>query len=314
MLKLYPSWFVFFTTIMVGVFLVLSRDNWFVMWIGFELSLLGFIPMFSGTSLVVEGIIKYFLSQAGGSSLFMFSFMLFSDVYSVVLFFLGIAIKIGVFPFYHWVPMVISSLSWGGCLLLSTVQKLPTLIVLFGQRESCFFFILLSGAISVVFRGILGYNQTYMRSLIGYSSISHTGWLLCASVLGLNLVVAYLFVYYYLTIVLFVVFGNSNVVKIVGGVKGYKDLFFTNLLILTLAGIPPFSIFFLKVYVIFGLTSFVLVVISLVLGAILSIYYYLTFVIPSVSSFWVRQLVETFGLVKLSAFVISIIFPFLFVL
>ena len=101
MLKLYPSWFVFFVTIIIGVFFVVRGDNWFVVWVGFELSLLGFIPLFSGSSLVIEAMIKYFLCQAGGSSLFIVSFVLFSDFYRVVLFILGISIKIGFFPFYQ---------------------------------------------------------------------------------------------------------------------------------------------------------------------------------------------------------------------
>lgn len=59
------------------------------------------MPIFTGTSLVVEGLVKYFLTQASGSSLFMVSFLLNRDVYSVILLLAGISIKIGVFPFYQ---------------------------------------------------------------------------------------------------------------------------------------------------------------------------------------------------------------------
>lgn len=133
------------------------------------------MPIFTGTSLVVEGLVKYFLTQASGSSLFMISFLLNRDVYSVILLLAGISIKIGVFPFYQWVPMVITSLSWGGCLLLSTVQKLPPLFVLINQREELGVYIIVLGALSVLISGVLGYNQRYMRSLMAYSSISHMG-------------------------------------------------------------------------------------------------------------------------------------------
>ena len=141
------------------------------------------------------------------------------------------------------------------------------------------------GVIRVICRGILGYNQSYIRSLMAYSSVSHTGWLLCACVVDLNLALVYLSVYYYLTVVLFLIFGKNNFNKIVSGVKRNADCLFINLLILTVAGVPPFSIFFLKLYVINGLVSFVFITAFLVVGAMLSIYYYLTFVIPSISRF-----------------------------
>lgn len=71
--------------------------------------------------------------------------------------------------------MVITSLSWGGCLLLSTVQKLPPLFVLVNQREELGVYIIILGVLSVLISGVLGYNQRYMRSLMAYSSISHIG-------------------------------------------------------------------------------------------------------------------------------------------
>ena len=283
-------------------------------WVGFELSLLGFLPMFTGTSLVVEGMVKYFLSQAGGSSLFIVSFMLSGDFYSVVLLMLGMSMKIGVFPFYQWVPMVMSSLSWGGCLLLSTVQKLPPLIVMFGQRDDLGVFILVSGVFRVLLSGFLGYNQSYMRSLIAYSSISHIGWLLCAGVVSLRLVFVYLVVYYYLVVVLFFFFGRNYVLKVVGGSVSFKDLFFINLLVLAMAGIPPFAVFFLKAFIVYGLLEYGLVVVFMIFGAMLSIYSYLTFVIPRFSGFWLSQEVERKGFFKFGAFFVSLFFPFLFII
>lgn len=100
MMKIYPSWFIFFTFNVFGFILVFCGDNWFVIWLGFELTLIGFIPMFRGGSLMVEGLVKYFLVQAGGSSVFALSFLLPFSFFSFVLLYLGIFIKLGVFPFY----------------------------------------------------------------------------------------------------------------------------------------------------------------------------------------------------------------------
>jgi len=134
--------------------------------------------------MVVEGIIKYFLVQAGGSRLFLISFLMGNRVYAGFLFLLRMVIKLGVFPFYQWVPMVMTSLSWPGCILLSTVQKVAPLFMVTVQSVSFNYLIMLLGCFSVLISGVLGYNQRYMRSLMGYSSIAHRGWLMVVSVFG----------------------------------------------------------------------------------------------------------------------------------
>lgn len=86
---------------MVGIGFVVSSDNWFISWVGFELSVLGFLPMFRGVRLVVEGIIKYFLVQAGGSSLFLISFLGGRGYLIGYIFIIGMFVKLGIFPFYQ---------------------------------------------------------------------------------------------------------------------------------------------------------------------------------------------------------------------
>ena len=316
MLKLYPSWFVFFLTLVFGILLVFRSDNWFIIWIGFELSLLGFMPMFTGALLVVEGLVKYFLTQASGSRLFMISFILNMDLYRLILLMRGMSMKIGVFPFYQWVPMVITSLSWGGCLLLSTVQKLSPILVLIVQRDRLNSFILISGVLSILVSGVLGYNQSYIRSLMAYSSISHTGWLLCAIVMELRVFLLYLFVYYYLTVVLFFWFSKNYTLKIVSGSKNFKSYFLLSILMLTMSGIPPFSIFFLKALVVYCLLVYPIIAVFVIFGSMLSIYYYLTFVVPRLSRFWTDQEESVFysNWFIFHVFISVFLFPFLLLL
>lgn len=111
MIKFYPRWFIFFTVSLVGVGLIVSGDNWFIVWVGFELTLLSFLPMFTGGSIIVEGLIKYFLVQAGGSRVFGLSFLLPDCTITVGLFVLRMFMKLGVFPFYGWVPLVMRSVT-----------------------------------------------------------------------------------------------------------------------------------------------------------------------------------------------------------
>ena len=174
-IKIYPRWFIMMPRSLVGMFLVISGDNWFVIWVGFELTLFSFLPLFTGGSMMFEGIIKYFLTQAGGSRIFVLSFLLADGYLSGKMVALGMLIKLGLFPFYIWVPLVIRTITWYGCALLLTVQKVGPLCVLWGETSQSVSLLLVSGSMSVLVGGLMGYNQSFMRSLISYSSISHRG-------------------------------------------------------------------------------------------------------------------------------------------
>ena len=99
---------------------------------GIELSFLGLIPLLvregKGIStLRRESALKYFCIQAAGRGLLMcggvIKFILpfiIRRSYSSVIFILGLAIKLGIFPFHFWVPSVISGLNWYSMFLVLT--------------------------------------------------------------------------------------------------------------------------------------------------------------------------------------------------
>ena len=284
-IKLNPSWFIFFRFLLLGVVIVSRRDNWLVAWIGFELTLIGFLPIFRSNAVVNEGIIKYFLVQAGGSSLFLLSFFVTNDMARIV-FLVRIILKLGLFPFYQWVPLVMRSLSWPGCYLLITFQKLGPLLMVVNIRWELTYVALLLGAIRVLVRGLLGFNQRKFRPLMAYSSVAHTGWLLCACVISLKILALYLLGYMYVSAILFNIFNTNYSGGIISSSKNLKRNYMVNTLLIGLAGIPPFTVFFLKVQLMAFLSLNPLVLGVIILGTVMAIYYYLTFIIPSMVNFW----------------------------
>ena len=170
--------------------IVLRTSNWLIVWIGFELSVLGFLPMFITNKLSIERIVKYLLLQAGGSALIIISFLTFRK--SSPLFLLRIALKIGVFPFFQWVPVLMASIRWARCFVLSTLQKVGPILIL-GKLELRYrYTVYLLGGLGIWFRGVLGINQTKLRPLIGYSSIAHTSWIVMSVIFN---VFRYVFIY-----------------------------------------------------------------------------------------------------------------------
>jgi NADH:ubiquinone oxidoreductase subunit 2 (subunit N) len=311
MIKIYPRWFVFITTNLIGVILIIRSDNWFRAWLGFELSLLTFLPLFVGRSLIVESLVKYFLIQAGGSRIFALSFLLPTIDINYFLLTFRMCLKLGIFPFYNWVPLIIVNLTWYGCILLATIQKLGPLFILCNNGHLCYYFLIFFAVISILIGGLLGYNQTYMRPLIAYSSIRHTGWLAISLLYRFNLFIVYLATYYLLVIILFSIFTILKVNKVVTRAHSNTYIGVTNILILALSGLPPFSLFYLKAAIIYYLCNAYYFIPLVLLGSILSIYYYLNFVIPSLSAVWKENLISIKQNIVTTRLLLSFCLPFI---
>jgi NADH:ubiquinone oxidoreductase subunit 2 (subunit N) len=197
---------------------------------------------------------------------------------------------------------------------LVTIQKFSPFFVLLNHVSSGFYFLLSFRVITILVGGLLGYNQVYIRSLMAYSSISHTGWLILSFSYSLGLFFLYLFLYFFLVLGLFSFFSFLNTHKVVVGGCGVGLWAFANLIILCLSGIPPFSVFYFKVGVVYYIVSSFYFIPFVLFGSILSIYYYLTFVIPILSMFWCDQELGVNRTFLLFSIVVSFFFPFLFFL
>ena len=88
--------------------------------------------------------------------------------------------------------------------------------------------------------------------------------------------------YFVLVSIIFASFQRSGKYELVKGVKG-EPLSNTHIyvLILTTAGIPPFSMFFIKIIVLLNLLSSPVVAVLAIGGTIITTFFYLTIIIPN---------------------------------
>lgn len=91
----------------------------------------------------------------------------------------ALLLKIGIAPAHFWFPMVSERLSWWKIAMLSTVQKIAPLILLFYTIV----LIPLKWVIAVVLIGAAvgafgGMNELLLRKLLRFSSINHTSWIM----------------------------------------------------------------------------------------------------------------------------------------
>nr|YP_009131215.1 NADH dehydrogenase subunit 2 [Cyanoplax caverna]AIA77064.1 NADH dehydrogenase subunit 2 [Cyanoplax caverna] len=285
----------FIFLVVMGTILSLSSLSWFGVWLGMELNLLGIIPIMAqkGTMESSESSTKYFVVQASGSGIFFVSAILMSwnylnwnlgSLYSFTssdLMLMSLLYKMGAAPFHFWIPSVMSGLSWDANLFLLTWQKITPLGIISTFLDFSSDMLLFLVICSSVFGGIGGINQTSVRSMIAYSSIIHTGWML--SIAKVSLLISYLYFFLYFMIVMFLIILLLN--KEASTMTSFSNVFFWDFssrlyfvfILLSLGGLPPFLGFFGKLLVFMFLTSVgkFTVGVILILGSILSLYYYL---------------------------------------
>jgi len=78
---------------------------------------------------------------------------------------------------------------------------------------------------------------------------------------------------------LFKILHQLKILKVIINKNISKNLFYINIILLALAGIPPFPIFFLKLLIFKRILPYLPIIIIIVLSAVISVYFYLTFVI-----------------------------------
>lgn len=230
---------------------------------------MSFIPLIINTNNLIssEASLKYFLTQALASSVFLFAVILifildrinnqFLLKYRNLLISSALLLKRGAAPFHFWFPGVIEGLTWNNGLILITWQKIAPLMLL--SYCLSFNFLCLIIISSILIGSLGGLNQTSLRKLIAFSSINHLGWIIAGIINSETLWFRYFIFYCFLSATIVFLFNSFNLFH----VNQIFVLFNNNSLIkfslflsfLSLGGLPPFLGFLPKWLIIESLVS-----------------------------------------------------------
>nr|YP_010254477.1 NADH dehydrogenase subunit 2 [Ischnura senegalensis]QTZ98197.1 NADH dehydrogenase subunit 2 [Ischnura senegalensis] len=304
-MKMNLSMMLFTSSLITGTLITISSSSWLLMWIGLEMNLMSFIPLMNNnkTPYESEASMKYFMVQAMASmmllmSLIMSEFINFDKQFIYLVFLTSMFIKMGAAPFHFWFPGVMQGLSWINCMLIMTWQKIAPMIM-----SS---YILTSGMMSniimltsVIVGAIGGFNQTSIRKIMAYSSISHIGWMIMAMLMSLNYWLMYFLFYSLLSISVVLLMNNNSLFYLsqIFSLKMNNSLKFTLFLaILSLGGLPPFLGFLPKWLIIQNCLLFEsnLLIIVMIMMTMITLYFYLrmtysAFTMNNMSTIWMNQ-------------------------
>nr|YP_010704134.1 NADH dehydrogenase subunit 2 [Chorthippus dubius]WCO87345.1 NADH dehydrogenase subunit 2 [Chorthippus dubius]WQM87391.1 NADH dehydrogenase subunit 2 [Chorthippus albonemus] len=280
----------FLSTLMMGTILSISSNSWLGVWMGLEINLLSFTTMLTNSNMMMnESAIKYFIVQAMASTMLLFSILLIQMKYMIswekqlipsMMIWSSLLLKIGAAPFHFWFPEVMKASSWINCLILMTWQKIAPMMVL-SYCIQLKTFIFLVNILSIYIGAMGGLNQTSLKQILAYSSISHLGWMISSLIVSENVWELYFLVYSLLSMIMVLLFKSMNLsmlnqIYTANNVKTeIKFILFLSLL--SLGGLPPF-LGFLPKWIIIQLlieNNMTTIMTIMVVLTTITLYYYL---------------------------------------
>nr|ACZ02269.1 NADH dehydrogenase subunit 2 [Discosura langsdorffi] len=255
----------FSLSLLLGTTITISSNHWVMAWAGLEINTLAIIPLISKSHhpRATEAAIKYFLVQAAASTLLLFSGMInawhtgqwditqLNHPTSSLLMTTAIAMKLGLVPFHFWFPEVLQGSPLTTALLLSTVMKLPPITILFLASHSLNPTLLTIMAIaSAALGGWMGLNQTQIRKILAFSSISHLGWMSIILIYNPKLTLMTFYLYCIMTGAIFLTLNTTKSLKLSMMMTSWTKTPALNttlmMTLLSLAGLPPLTGFLPK--------------------------------------------------------------------
>nr|UYG54172.1 NADH dehydrogenase subunit 2 [Leptocoma sericea] len=265
---------IFTLSLIMGTTITVSSNHWVLAWTGLEINTLAILPLISKSHhpRAVEAATKYFLTQAAASALVLFSSMTnawhtgqwditqLTHPTSCLLLTAAISMKLGLVPFHFWFPEVLQGSPLITGLLLSTVMKLPPLSLLYMTSHSLNPTVLTTMAIlSAALGGWMGLNQTQIRKIMAFSSISHLGWMAIILAYDPKLTLLNFCLYSLMTATVFLTLNTTKVLKLPSLMTAWTKIPSLNamllLTLLSLAGLPPLTGFLPKWLIIQELTK-----------------------------------------------------------
>ncbi len=218
--------------------------------------------------------------------------------FGIILILSGIAFKLSAAPFHMWTPDVYEGSPSSVTTILVTLPKLAALTVLInllfkpfiGQVEVWQPIIIIISVLSMAVGSISALKQENLKRLFAFSTIANIGYVLiglaCVNEDAVQSSLLYIFVYTFgvLGVFSFIMMLRRDDTQLVNisDISGMSKLnpilsLFIAILLLSMAGIPPFGGFFAKLYIFSAAieSDLLFLAISGVIFSVVSAYYYL---------------------------------------
>lgn len=193
-------------------------------------------------------------------------------------------IKLRIPPLHLWLPLIAKFLPWKIFLILLTLQKIiPFYIMSLISLPSYLLYIIT--IICSILPPYIILNITNFKLLISYSSINQSRWIILLIYIK-NIIWFKYFIFY--SIISLRLFSIIHLSKISISFNYFKSYFKFNLLfiilIFNMAGLPPFSFFYIKwfsIFIFIKSSNLLIIFILIILSSLIILYIYVNIIINS---------------------------------
>jgi len=330
----YAEYFALFLFVIAGLQFMVSTDNLILVFVGLETSSLALYPLIAmhGKRHSFEAAAKYFTMGALAAGLYAFGAMILYAltgsveigqisttiatngidagttvfiILATIFLLSAFAFKLGLVPFHTWTPDVYQGSTSALAGFMSIVPKLAAFVVAmrifeFLMGTGVFWIEMMLYAIVVLtmtMSNIWALVQKDAKRMLGYSSISHAGFVMAAVLIGTTHANTALFLYWALF-----AFANLGAFAMLwmahekqhdhtsdDAFEKYSGMIKTSpftavmmaLFMFSLAGIPPFAMFWGKVYMLSAAVTGGYIVLALImaLNSAIAAYYYVKLIV-----------------------------------
>lgn len=307
----------------LGIMVMISGYNFIALYLGLELLALCSYALVAYNRKELssnEAAMKYFILGALASGMLLYGMSLIygavgtlqineisqaiagqnNDMFLVlglIFVIVGIGFKLGAAPFHMWVPDVYEGAPTATTLFIASAPKIAAFalaIRILGQSLDVLMvhwqsMLATLAIVSIIVGNLFALQQTNLKRLFAYSTISHIGFMLLGLVGGEEGIAASMFYIIVYTIMAVGGFGMivllSNKGMEADEISDFKGLnqrngwyaFLMLLLIASMAGFPPLIGFFSKLYVLKAIVDqgYILLAVVAVIFAVIGAFYYL---------------------------------------
>nr|UZZ44221.1 NADH dehydrogenase subunit 2 [Orthotrichia sp. XG-2021] len=279
----------FFTLFIFAIMYAISTNSLINCWMSMEVNLICFIYIIHMNNNIMKSEIsmKYFLINSISSMNFLFLYLYYNinwntweNLISIKLFYfimnMILLMKLGMAPFHFWFPSISEGLSWLNMLILSTLQKIIPMMIIFFNVS--FLMMLFSLLLSSFVGSWGGLNQTSLRKILAYSSINHMSWMTINLIYNFQIWKLYFILYSFHNLIImyllhYLNFNNIYNYFFMKNNNYLKIIFFLNFL--SLGGLPPFLGFMMKwITIKMILFKMNMLIFILIMNSLISLYYY----------------------------------------
>nr|YP_009685882.1 NADH dehydrogenase subunit 2 [Aphyosemion cyanostictum]QDV92519.1 NADH dehydrogenase subunit 2 [Aphyosemion cyanostictum] len=280
--------------LLLGTSITFTSTHWLLAWMGLEINTLAIIPLMAQQHhpRAIEATTKYFIIQTTAAATLLFAAVTnawltgqweisqMNHPFPLTIVTMALALKLGLAPTHAWLPDVMQGLNLNTGLILATWQKLAPISLLL-QINNNFHLLVPLALMSIIIGGWGGLNQTQLRKLLAYSSISHLGWMILVLQFFPSLTLLTLLIYITITFSIFTTFKLNKATNInslaTSWVKTPATYAMAPLILLSLGGLPPLTGFMPKWLILQELAKQQLILVAMIaaLSSLLSLYFYL---------------------------------------